>query len=218
MLITENQSALSRPRSADEYREAVEENLKTAVQMKGLAEALLELARLDSKQPRTDRLTFELSELVQACANRLQTLAAKKDITFHLGLEEVAIHASPVRIRLVITNLLENAIYYTGEGGRIAITLTSVDDHCVLAVADNGCGIDPKHLPHIFERFYRADTSRTRGAGRYGLGLTICQAVVQAEQGEISVRSIPGQGTTFSVRLPRSPQSPDCDAGVPSPC
>lgn len=219
VLIAENQTALSRPRSADEYREAVEENLKTAVQMKGLAEALLELARLDSKQPRTDRLTFELSELVQACANRLQTLAAKKDITLHLDLEQdVAIHASPVRIRLVITNLLENAIHYTGEGGRIAITLTSVDDHCVLAVADNGCGIDPRHLPHIFERFYRADTSRTRGAGRYGLGLTICQGVVQAEQGEISVRSTLGQGTTFSVRLPRSPQSPDCDAGIQSPC
>lgn len=219
VLITENQTALSRTRSAEEYRETVEENLKTAVQMKGLAEALLELARLDSKQPRTDRLTFELSELVQACANRLQTLAAKKDIALHVRLEEdVAIHASPVRIRLVITNLLENAIHYTGEGGRIDITLTSVHDHCVLTVADNGCGIDPKHLPHIFERFYRADTSRTRGAGRYGLGLTICQAVVQAERGEISVRSTPGQGTTFTITLPRSLQSPDCDAGVQSSC
>jgi two-component system OmpR family sensor kinase len=218
VLITENQSALSRPRSAEEYREAVEENLRTAVQMKGLAKALLELARLDSKQPRTDRLTFELSELIQACANRLQTLAAKKGIALQLDLAEVSIHASPVRIRLVITNLLENAIHYTGEGGRIEITLTSVNDHCVLTVADNGCGIDPKHLPHIFERFYRADTSRTRGTGRYGLGLTICQGVVQAEQGEISVRSAPGQGTTFTVTLPRSPQSPDCDAGIQSPC
>lgn len=219
VLITENQTALSRTRSAEEYRETVEENLKTAVQMKGLAEALLELARLDSKQPRADRLTFELSELIQVCANRLQTLAAKKDITLHLRLEEdVAIHASPVRLRLVITNLLENAIHYTGEGGRIEITLTSGNDHCVLEVADNGCGIDPKHLPHIFERFYRADTSRTRGAGRYGLGLTICQAVVQAEHGEIFARSAPGQGTTFTVTLPLSPQSPDCDAGVQSPC
>ena len=105
------------------------------------------------------------------------------------------------RLSQVLTNLLTNAIHYNRDGGEIRITTAAENGSAVLQVADTGQGIAPEDLPHIFERFYRADKSRARADGRSGLGLAICKAIVDAHGGSIEVASELGRGTTFTVRF-----------------
>ena len=105
-------------------------------------------------------------------------------------------------LKRVITNLLTNAIHYNKPNGEVRISTRSENGTAVLTVADTGQGIAPEDLPHIFERFFRADKSRSRTNGRAGLGLAICNAIVDAHRGSIAVTSKPGEGTTFTVQLP----------------
>jgi signal transduction histidine kinase len=106
------------------------------------------------------------------------------------------------RFRQVITNLLTNAIHYNREHGEVYVSTRAESGSVVLRVSNTGPGIAQADLPHIFERFYRADKSRGRAEGRSGLGLAICKAVVNAHGGAIDVSSGPGAGATFTVRLP----------------
>jgi len=102
----------------------------------------------------------------------------------------------------VMTNLLTNAIHYNKPNGEIRVKAGVADDSAVMTVTDTGMGIGPEDLPHIFERFYRADRSRSRSDGRHGLGLAICKAIVESQGGSIEVSSRPGEGSTFRVLLP----------------
>ena len=102
----------------------------------------------------------------------------------------------------VVTNLVSNAIDYNRPDGNVSVKVATEGDAAVLVVADTGQGIGPEDLPHIFERFYRADKARSPAAGRVGLGLAITQAIVQAHGGAIGAASEPGHGRTFTVRLP----------------
>ena len=106
------------------------------------------------------------------------------------------------RISQVVNNLLNNAVEFNREQGEIRISLEVDESEVVLCVADTGQGISAEDLPHIFERFYRADKSRSRGQGHNGLGLAICKAIVDAHGGCIEVSSQPGAGSRFTVRLP----------------
>jgi signal transduction histidine kinase len=107
----------------------------------------------------------------------------------------------------VITNLLSNAIHYNKPAGEVRVTTCAGNSQAVLTVADSGRGIASEDLPHIFERFYRADKSRTRAQGRSGLGLAICKAIIEAEGGSIEVSSQLHVGTTVTVRWPTNPSS-----------
>ena len=102
----------------------------------------------------------------------------------------------------VIGNLLENAITHTPEGGRVNVTARPAADHVEVEVADTGPGIAPEDLARIFDRFYRADPSRSRGTGGSGLGLTIARRLVEAHGGTVEADSVPGEGSRFTVRLP----------------
>jgi signal transduction histidine kinase len=109
-----------------------------------------------------------------------------------------------------VTNLVTNAIHYNRDAGQVRITVAPHGDgHVTLTVADTGVGVAPEDQPHLFERFFRADRARSRAAGGSGLGLAICQSVVEAHGGTITFRSLPDQGTTFIVRLPRADASPE---------
>lgn len=204
VLIAETQTALSRERSAEEYREVLAGNLDTARQMKRLAEALLELARLDGGQEDPAPQPYDLAEGAAMAGERLRGLAGNAGIALEMHLEEAPVSGHPDRMTLVAANLIENAIHYGRDGGHVIVRTAVVGGCAELSVEDDGCGIDEADLPHLFERFYRADRSRShsRAGGRYGLGLAICQGVVEMEGGEIAVRSVPGQGSTFTVRLP----------------
>ena len=108
----------------------------------------------------------------------------------------------------VITNLVSNAIYYNRPAGSVQVKVASESGIAILVVRDTGQGIAAEDLPHIFERFYRADKARSSAAGRTGLGLAITEAIVEAHGGTIEVATEPGQGSTFSVRLPASSAIP----------
>ena len=109
------------------------------------------------------------------------------------------------RIRQLALNLIENAVKYTPRGGQVSVELGGNDGRAVFTVADTGIGIAPGDLPHVFDRFWRADSARTRTSERAGtgLGLAICKWIAEAHGGTIEVQSRPGRGTTFTVGLPR---------------
>ncbi|NOS35439.1 MAG: two-component sensor histidine kinase, partial [Deltaproteobacteria bacterium] len=113
-----------------------------------------------------------------------------------------AVLGDPISIGQVIFNLIDNAIKYTHEGGKVEVSLKSEGDSAVVMVSDTGVGIGAEDIPHLFDRFYRVDKARTREAGGAGLGLSICKNIVEAHGGRIEVRSEPGEGSTFSVYLP----------------
>ena len=112
------------------------------------------------------------------------------------------------RLKQVIVNLIDNAIKYTPEGGEVAIKVRASDHDAILEVADTGAGIPAEALPHVFERFYRADKARSRESGGAGLGLAIAKAICIAHDAEIKVSSTEGQGSRFIVELPLSNAEP----------
>jgi two-component system, OmpR family, sensor kinase len=202
VLIAETQTVLSRERPVEEYREVLAGNLDTARQMKRLAEALLELARIDTGEQLQPGPPLEVGTLADDVIARLQPLARAKNVSITRDGDVAMTSGGPERLALVISNLLENAIHHGRERGVIVVTTRHEDGEVVLQVSDDGPGIPVGDLPHVFERFYRADKSRTGSQGRYGLGLAICRGLVEAEGGTISVESEVGQGTCFTVRLP----------------
>jgi two-component system OmpR family sensor kinase len=201
VLISEAQTALARERGADEYRETVEACLDTAQQMRRLTESLLELARFDSGREEVQRPPFNIAENARACVERLRPLADARGVKIECDLAAATIRFNAERFGQVLTNLVTNAIQYNKPGGEVRVSTRAEETDALLVVADNGAGIAAEDLPHIFERFYRADKSRSRAEGRAGLGLAICQAIVEAEGGRIEVSSQPGAGATFTVRL-----------------
>ena len=141
--------------------------------------------------------------MVTDSAALLRPLAEERGIKIVTELAPVEINADAERLAQVVTNLLANAIQYNRPDGEVRLGLKSENGLAVLTVADNGPGIPAADLPRVFERFYRADTSRT-GSGNMGLGLAICQAIVTAHAGTIEVGSEEKVGTKFTVRLPVS--------------
>ena len=150
---------------------------------------------------------FELLPLhsfLAAETERYRPLLERKDISLVLELphEEVTVQADRGLLGQVLANLLMNAAKYTPAGGRVTISLTAAGGEAVIAVADTGSGIAPEHLPHIFERFYRADPSRARATGGSGIGLAIVRELTEAMHGRVTVESTPGKGSCFRLYLP----------------
>ncbi|GED88409.1 sensor histidine kinase [Streptomyces sp. 6-11-2] len=111
--------------------------------------------------------------------------------------------ADPVRIRQIMGNLVSNALRHTSAGGTITLTAGQTDDHVLLTVRDTGSGIAPEDLPHIFDRFWRAEKSRSRRTGGSGLGLAIVRHLVTAHGGTVTATSDPGVETVFTLHLPK---------------
>jgi two-component system, OmpR family, sensor kinase len=201
VIISETQTALNRPRTAEEYRETVEACLETAQRMRALTSSLLELARFDAGQEKIRKEPFDLAETARRCIADAEKIAATKNIQIQSNLQSAPTTGDSDRIAQVITNLLTNAVHYNKENGKIEIQTRSENNRAILTVKDTGVGISAEALPHIFERFYRADPSRTGSSSHSGLGLAISKAIIDAHGGTISVESSPGEGTTFSITL-----------------
>ena len=174
--------------------------------MRRLIESLLELARLDAGQEPLKRLRFDLARTAGDCAERLKPLACQRGVKILTDLAPVEITGDAERLGQVVTNLLANAIQYNRPDGEVRVKLESQSGLAMLTVADMGPGISGEDLPHVFERFYRGDKSRTAGDGHAGLGLAIARAIVEAHGGTIEVSSQPGAGATFTVALPATQQ------------
>jgi two-component system sensor histidine kinase BaeS len=151
-----------------------------------------------------------LGDIARARARHLAGIAAQRAVRVEVVEAATAaqILADPHRLAQVFDNLLENAIRYTPPGGRVTVTLTPTDSEWRCSVTDTGAGIPAQHLPFIFDRFYRADASRSRAGGGSGLGLAITRALVEAHGGRIAAESREGTGTTITFWLPVSPNCP----------
>jgi heavy metal sensor kinase len=202
VVLTHTQNALARDRTADEYRESLAACQRAAQRMRGLTESLLTLARIDSGGLAEARVTCDLAQIAHGAIDLLRPLAEAEKVTLILQLSPVRCQAHIGQLEQVVTNLVSNAIHYDRAGGSVRIRTAAEPGFAVLSVQDTGEGIAPGDLPHVFERFYRADKARARSAGRAGLGLAITRAIVDAHRGTIQVVSAPGAGSTFTVRLP----------------
>ena len=168
-----------------------------------LIEDLQELAQAESGQLNFNLQQCDMSEVSKKSVAALQPKAEAAGITVDLNAEyDAPAVADQERMSQVLRNLLVNAINYTPAGGRVNLTVVPRRGDVEVTVRDTGIGIPAEELPHVFERFYRVDKSRSRATGGVGLGLTIARRLVEAHGGRISVTSLPGRGTTFSFTVP----------------
>jgi two-component system, OmpR family, sensor kinase len=200
VILTQTQAALIRERDPGEYKQTVEACQRAAQRMKKLISALLELARLDAGQEQMKRLRFDFAKTVTDCVELVRPLADERHVKISTELAPLEIEGDAERLGLVVTNLLTNAIQYNHDGGEVKAALKAENGMAVLAVSDTGQGIPAEDLPRVFERFYRAD--RSRSSGNAGLGLAISRAIIAAHGGSIDAASEENAGSTFTVRLP----------------
>ncbi len=202
VILCQTQTVLSRERSGAEYREALQACQRAAQRMRHLTQSLLELARLDAGQAAIQREGFDLARAARESMELVRPLAAERGVELRGELTSVQCRGDAERLGQVVTNLLTNAIHFNRDHGEVRVSTGRENGSAILSVADTGQGIPPEDLPHIFERFYRVDKSRSRIQGRTGLGLAICKAIIDAHSGVIEVSSQPGIGSSFTVKLP----------------
>ena len=168
-----------------------------------LVSDLLELSRLDAGERPLSSTPVSLNEVARQASEAMEQRAAGKRLSFQLRIpEDLTARADPKALEQVLLNLLDNAIKYTPEGGTVELVGERVGDRAQLSVKDTGLGIEAKHLPRLFERFYRVDRGRSREQGGTGLGLSIVRHLVHGMEGEVRVASQLGVGSTFTVVLP----------------
>jgi heavy metal sensor kinase len=199
--------AITRPDMPPETLAALEETLQEVNRMTELLDALLTLARADEGRAELHREAVDLREIIEEAGETGELLAEHAGVGMEIRLppEPLVVSVDRSRVRQLALNLIENAVKYTPSGGQVSVELGSNDGRAVFTVADTGIGIAPGDLSHVFDRFWRADSARTRTSERAGtgLGLAICKWIAEAHGGTIDVQSRPGRGTTFTVDLPR---------------
>ena len=195
--------ALARPRSAAEYAEALRGVDGDLSRLTALTAALLSLARLDGPEPRPEPTRFDAAETITDLAATYGTTVASAGLALGMRLEPAPLLADEDLIIQVLVNLLDNAIAASQPGGSITVGCRLTGDAAEIDVADTGTGIRAEDIPRVFDRFYRPDGSRSRVRGGAGLGLAISKGIVEAHHGTIEVRSVVGEGTTVTVRLPQ---------------
>jgi signal transduction histidine kinase len=169
-----------------------------------LVEDLLILAQAESGKLPMDRRRVEMDTLLLEVFSQAHVLAADR-VRLEIGqIDQVLVCGDRDRLKQVVLNLVANAIKYTAQGGKVTVNLSKEEGQGVFSVKDTGAGISSEDLPHVFERFYRGDKSRSRGkdGAGFGLGLSIAYWIVRNHGGEIEVKSKPNRGSTFTVRLP----------------
>lgn len=203
---TSAELALRKTRSEAEYREALNQILHEAEKVTQLIEQLLALARADSGSSALPMNPTDLGEMVHNACSHAGHMASAKGVTLSERLPErsIQVRGDPASLERLFLILLDNAVKYTPAGGRIDVELSTDNGSAVAEVRDTGIGISPEDIPHIFDRFYRADRVRSRESGGAGLGLAIGRWVAEAHGGEIRIESEVSKGSTFQVRLPLS--------------
>jgi PAS domain S-box-containing protein len=173
-----------------------------------LIEDLLDVSRIITGKLRLEFQPLQLAAIVKEVVDEFRPAAEAKAIEVAANIDATAgpISGDPARLKQVVGNLLSNAIKFTNKGGRIDVSLKRIDSRAQLRVQDNGIGIDPDVLPHIFERFKQADSSNVRAHGGLGLGLAIVQHLVREHRGTVNAESAgPEKGATFTIDLPLAP-------------
>jgi heavy metal sensor kinase len=204
LMRTTAEIALRRDRAAAEYREALGEILSELERTSRLIEDLLTLARADSGTATFGMAPLDLAASLREAGAQVERLCQEKQVELReaISAEGCQVEGDAEALRRLFLILLDNAVKYTGPGGRIEVVLRQQDGFAIVEVTDTGIGISDEDLPCIFERFYRSDKARSRVSGGAGLGLSIARWIVEAHHGQVQVESALGQGSTFRVSLP----------------
>ena len=195
----------------------VERIAEQANRLHALIQDLLRLARIESGENVFDVRAVALKPIVEACLEEHSAVAESKSqrLSAEPADDEISVMADEEGLHTILSNLIDNAVKYTQESGAIAVRWRAENGAAIIEVEDNGPGIPVEHQPRIFERFYRVDRARSRDVGGTGLGLSIVKHLVQVFGGGIEIRSQAGQGTTFSVRLPRPEEGEESELSSP---
>lgn len=195
--------ALQKPRSPREYQEVLSSGLEETVRVNRMVESLLFLARAENPQSQINRETLDLDRELQMVMEFYEPTAGESAITLkRKGFPGLSLKANRPLFQRMVGNLIENALRFTPSGGLIELRVQTSGTHLIIEIADNGCGIEENHLPHLFDRFFRIDPVRGNAGGNTGLGLAIVKSIVELHGGTVGVQSKPGQGTVFSLVFP----------------
>jgi two-component system, OmpR family, sensor histidine kinase CiaH len=186
-----------------EARGLIKESIEESDKLKSLTDSLLELARLDGNSNKINFEELKISELVNEAVKKIQSKAKDKNITITKTTNGTKIKGNKEKMVELLVILLDNAVKYSKNNSKISIKAKEINRSAIVKIKDRGIGISAEDLPHIFERFYRSDSARSRqDEGGYGLGLSIAKMIVFQHSGKISVKSIPEKGSEFKIILP----------------
>ena len=188
--------------SGEERNEYLDIIIDEASRLTELSANILNLSRIESMSLPSDLSEFNLSEQIRQSILQSESKWMEKNLDFSLDIEELYIRGNEPLLKQVWLNLIDNAVKFSPENGRLELSLHQTSSSAVFSITDHGEGMDSAVVRHIFEKFYQGDTSHT--AKGHGLGLSIAQKIVRLHKGEISVHSEPGKGSTFTVALPLS--------------
>ena len=200
-LIGETEVALSRNRTADDYRRVLESNMEEYGRLVTMIESLLFLARADKTEISINKNRLNARESLESIVDFYKPLFEEHHITVDVE-GEGWVYADPVLYRRVINNVVSNAVKFTPDHGSVDLVIHNRSDQTEIEIIDSGCGIAADDLTHIFDRFYRADRSRTGSKDGAGLGLSIVKAIMELHRGEVTITSEPGKGTRLSLYFP----------------
>ena len=207
----EAEVALTRPRTLDEYRDVIGSSLEEFGKLSRMIDSLLFLARAENPATQINREPVDVGIELERLQEYYEATAAEAKIQLTVACPaNVVAQLDKSLLQRAVGNLVENALAHTPPQGVVSLKASLVDDCLIIGVADTGHGIDPKHLPHLFDRFYRADRARkSRKTGNVGLGLAIVKGIAELHGGKVEITSHVGSGTTVALRLPViSPQHP----------
>ena len=198
-MMGEAQVALTRDRTADDYRETIESTVAECERLSRIVDNLLFVARVDAAREPIARKWFDARAAIEKIAAFYQMVADDHNVTINCS-GDGQIHADPDLFERALGNLLDNALRFTPAHGSIHIGLSKRNADFEVAVSDNGCGIAAEHLPRVFDRFYRAESSR--GSDGAGLGLALVKSIVDLHGGSATIESEIGRGTTVKLTFP----------------
>jgi len=207
------ETTLTGDRDLVAWREMAGAVIEESDRLVEMINTMLEIARTDSGVAQLLKTDVDIRAVLQEAVDLFQPLAEDRGITLQTDSPDVplAVRGNRSRLQRAVANVLDNAIKYTGSGGKIRVSAKKSASRILLEISDTGTGINETDLPHIFDRFYRGDRSRSTPGN--GLGLSLARSIVRAHGGEITARSSPGQGSLFTIFLPSFPVLPGSPPG-----
>ena len=208
MLVSRAGLALERNRTGAEYEDVLRAVRDEGLRMGRIVNDLLLLARADAGETLLVTERLDAAELVDSVVDAMGVLAEDRGVRLSARTDSstrVDVLGDQTRLTQLLVNLVDNAIAHTPAGGSIVVFAAAESGSAVIQVVDSGTGIAPEHLPHVFERFFRADRDRPRAHAGAGLGLSLCASIAHSHRGDIDIASEPGQGTRVVVKLPLAP-------------
>jgi heavy metal sensor kinase len=195
--------ALRKERGREEYKKILKSALEEIDKLQKIIDNLLLLAQMDSQNIKLSFKEIQLDEILLEAFEEIETLAKKKKLSLILKkIDQTGMKGDEILIKRLFVNLIDNAIKYTQEGGKVEIALEKEGDSAKFTVEDTGIGIPENRLPYIFDRFYRVDKARSRETGGCGLGLALAKWIAETHKGKIEVKSKVGEGSIFVVSFP----------------